>query len=370
MRAIVRLCGVLAATVALTLAGVLPAQAADDGGAVFVQTNDPTANAIDVFHRHADGSLTFANSYATGGNGGRAAGSASDPLASQGGLVLVREADLLLAVNAGSDTISVFKVDGDQLHRIQVLSSNGPFPTSLAVHGGLVYVLDAGGQGFVSGFRITESGLHPISNSTRSLGLANATPPFFLTAPAQIGFTPDGAHLIVTTKTINTVDVFSVSGGRPSATPTVNAAAGVPFAFLFDHAGRLVLNFAASGSLQTYRVNGDNTITPVSSATSDGQAAACWATAARGFIYVSNTGSGNVSQFRVASNGTVVLVNGIAASGISGAIDSATAGGFLYVQSGGSGTVDVFRIAAGGSLTPVQVMSVPGGASQEGIVAG
>ncbi len=370
MKAIVRLCGVLAATVALVLAGILPAQAADDGGAVYVQTNDPTANAIDVFHRHGDGSLTFANSYATGGAGGRAAGSASDPLASQGALVLVRDAGLLLAVNAGSDSISVFKVEGDQLHRTQVLSSNGPFPTSLAVHGGLVYVLDAGGDGFVSGYRIVNGTLHPISNSTRALGLGNTTPPNFLGAPAQIGFTPNGAHLIVTTKTHNTVDVFSVSGGRPSATPTVNAAAGVPFAFLFDRVGRLVLNFAASSSLQTYKVNGDNSITPVSAATGDGQAAACWATAAHGFVYASNTGSGSVSQFRVTSNGTSVLVNGTAASGIPGAIDSATAGGFLYVQSGSSGAVDIFRIATGGSLTPVQVMSVPGGASQEGIVAG
>ncbi len=370
MKAIVRLGGLLAATVALALAGVLPAQAADDGGTVYVQTNDPSANAIDVFHRHADGSLTFAHSYATGGQGGRAAGSASDPLASQGALVLVRDTGLLLAANAGSDSISVFKVDGDQLHLLQVLSSGGPFPTSFAVHGGLVYVLDAGGQGFVSGFRITESGLHAIPNSTRTLGLGNATPPFFLTAPAQIGFTPGGAHLIVTTKTNNTVDVFSVSGGRPSGTPTANAAAGVPFAFLFDQAGRLVLNFAAGSSLQTYRVNADNTITPIGAATGDGQAAACWATAAGGFVYVSNTGSGNVSQFRVTSNGTVVLVNGTAATGIGGAIDSATAGGFLYVQSGASGTVDVFKIVGGGSLSPVQVMSVPGGASQEGIVAG
>ncbi|TME43145.1 MAG: hypothetical protein E6I61_00415 [Chloroflexi bacterium] len=370
-----RVVGLVLAMVAAAIAAAIPAQAAggsDDssGRAIFVQTNDPGANSIAAYHRNADGSLTLAASYATGGQGGRETGAGSDPLASQGSLRLIHEAGLLLAVNAGSNTISVFHVSGDRLELTQVLSSGGPFPTAFAVHDNLVYVLDAGGQGFVSGYRIAGDRLHPIEGSTRTLLLANATVPFFLSSPAEAGFTPDGEHLIVTTKTHNTVDVFSAGpDGRLSATPVKNAASPVPFAFVFDRAGRMILNFAGSSSLETFTVNSDNTITPVSAPVSDTQAALCWVASARGYEYTSNTGSGTVSQFRVNADGTVVLVTAMAASGIEGATDSVASGQFLYVQSGMLSTVHVFSIGAGGSLTPVQVAAVPGGGSQEGIAA-
>jgi 6-phosphogluconolactonase (cycloisomerase 2 family) len=75
-----------------------------------------------------------------------------------------------------------------------------------------------------------------------------------------------------------------------------------------------------------------------------------------------------VSQFRVNSNGSITLVNAKAATGIPGAIDMVAAGGsFLYVEGGRFGTVNAFAIGADGSLTLVQTVSVPGGASLEGI---
>lgn len=373
MKRSIRLLGLVAAVAGAAVAAAAPAQAStsDEGQSVFVQTNDPEGNAIAAFHRNGDGTLTYVASYATGGQGGRETGSMSDPLASQGSLVRVPEADLLLAVNAGSNTISVFRVGGGTLDREQVLPSGGQFPTSFAVHGNLVYVLDAGGDGFVSGYRIQDGGLSPIPGSTRALGLANANAPFFLTSPAEVGFTPDGQHLIVTTKTNSTVDVFSVlAGGQLSAVPVKNAAPGVPFAFVFE-GERMLLNFAGTSSLQTFTVNADDTITPVSAPVSDGQAALCWVTGARGFEYASNTGSSDLSQFRVGGDGTVTLVNPVAASNVHGAIDSAAAGGrYLYVQGGLDSSVHVFAIGAGGALTQIQVAPVPDGDDQEGIAVG
>jgi len=376
----IRLFGVAAAMAAVAFAAV-PAQAAegDDGSAghaVFVQNNSTDGNGIAAYRRNGDGTLRYLTTYATGGLGGRETGAGSDPLASQGSLRLVPDAHLLLGVNAGSNTVSAFRVEGDRLHLTQVLSSGGPFPSGIAVHGDLVYVLDAGGAGFVSGYRVEGGGrLEPIAGSTRTLGLANATPPFFLSSPAQVGFTPDGEHLIVTTKTNGTVDVFSIGDdGRPSAVPVKNPverpATPVPFAWVFDQAGRMVLSFAGSSSLETFTVNPDNTITPVSAPVSDTQAALCWVTSAAGYEYTSNTGSGDVSEYRIAGNGTPVLVNPIAADNIPGATDSAASGGaFLYVQSGTSSTVHVFAIGPGGSLTRIQVASVPDGDDQEGIAA-
>jgi 6-phosphogluconolactonase (cycloisomerase 2 family) len=340
----------------------------NSGRAVFVQTNDPNANAIAAYHRNPDGSLQYRATYPTGGKGGRIVGAAVDPLASQGSLVFIRDEHLLLAVNAGSNTVSVFQVNGDRLHLNQVISSGGLVPVSIAVHEELVYVLDAGGGGSVSGYRLDDGSLHPIANSTRSLSLTSGIPPFLWSA-AEVGFTPSGEQLIVTTKLNNIVDVFSVGDeGRLSAQPVQNAVATLPFAFLFDRAGRLVLNYAATSSLQTFTVNPSGTITPVSAPVSDGEAALCWATEAHGFVYGGNTGSGDVSQFRVNSNGSITLVNAKAATGIPGAIDMVAAGGsFLYVEGGRFGTVSAFAIGADGSLTLVQTVSVPGGASLEGI---
>ena len=369
MKSPIRLLVVLAAMAATALAAAAPAQAADPlGGAVFVQTNDPAGNSIDAYRRNSDGSLTFLTSYRTGGLGGREQSAGSDPIATQGSLRL--DGGLLLAVNPGSNTVSTFTVNGDKLALTQVVDSGGLFPASVATHGDIVYALNAGGAGSVSGFRLEGGRLHPIEGSTRALGLANGNPPFFLASPAQVGFTPDGGHLIVTTKTNGTVEVFSVNpDGRLSAAPTVNTAGPVPFAWVFDSAGRIVLNFAGTSSLETFTINEDNTISPVGAPVSDSQGGLCWVTPAGAYLYTSNTGSGDVSQFQVLANGTIVLVNPIAAAGIPGATDSAAAGGqTLYVQSGLSSTVHVFSIGAGGALSPIQVAAVPDGGSQEGIV--
>ena len=369
----IRLVGVAAVVAAAAFAAVVPAQAAarDGGGhAVFVQNNSTEGNGIAAYHRNGDGTLTYLTTYATGGLGGRETGAGTDPLASQGSLELVADAGLLLAVNAGSNTISVFNVDGDQLRLIQVLDSGGSFPTGFAVRADLVYVQNGGGQGAVSGYRISGHKLHPIENSTRVLDLGNTPNPFFLASTAEVGFTPDGEHLVVTTKTHGTVDVFSVNpDGRLSSAPVKNAPAGpVPFAFAFDTSGRLILNFAGTSSLEAFTVNDDNTITPLGAPVSDTQAALCWITTAGGYDYTSNTGSGDVSQFQVLGDGTVVLVSAVAATGIPGVTDSAAAdGSFLYVQSGTSSMVHVFAIGPGGSLTRIQVVTIPDGDDQEGI---
>ncbi|HLI56795.1 MAG TPA: beta-propeller fold lactonase family protein, partial [Actinomycetota bacterium] len=159
----------------LALAAPLSASAAPgthgDGAdhVVFVQTDNPSGNQVVAYDRSGDGTLGWAASYATGGNGGILNGSAVDHLASQGGLAYDADAGLLLAVNAGSDTLSVFSVDGDHLRLRQVVDSGGTFPVSIAVSGDLVYVLNALDGGDVAGFRIDGGRLHPIHGSVRSL---------------------------------------------------------------------------------------------------------------------------------------------------------------------------------------------------------
>ena len=80
-------------------------------GAVFVQTNELAGNTIASYTRAANSVLTPAGRFATGGKGGAAVGAVSDRLASQGSLVYDGVHRLLFAVNAGSNSLSVFGVE-------------------------------------------------------------------------------------------------------------------------------------------------------------------------------------------------------------------------------------------------------------------
>jgi 6-phosphogluconolactonase (cycloisomerase 2 family) len=338
------------------------AAAATGTGAVFVQTNSPSGNTVVAFDRTADGTLTRAGTFATGGNGGVESGAVVDTLASQGSLTLDPAHGLLFAVNAGSDTLSVFSVDGSTLALRQVLDSGGSFPTSVAVSGNLVYVLNAGGAGSVQGFRITGGSLHALHDGTRSLALANADPPFFLTSPGQIGFSPDGSQLLVTTKgSTNSIDVFAVrANGSLADVPVVNASATpAPFAFTFDAAGRLVSAEAGLNTVTTYTLGADGTLSNPQSQP-DGQAALCWITGVGGSFYVANAGSATISGYRVDANGVPSLIGptGVVGRTEAGAIDLAPSSDqhFLYAESGGAGTVDEFQVNADGTLTKLGVV--------------
>jgi 6-phosphogluconolactonase (cycloisomerase 2 family) len=379
MRYLVRLVTVLASAFGLlvgTPAVLAHADEAGDGAghAVFVQTNDPTGNSIDVFARGGDGSLTYVATYATGGLGGREVGAAVDPLASQSALVFDAQHRLLLAPNAGSNTISVFSVRGTTLHLNQVIGSGGPFPSSIGVHDNIAYVLDAGFAGSIQGYRIDGDRLRPIEGSQRSLNLRGTiNPPAFLAAPAQLGFTPDGAHLVVALKgnSGGSVDVFSTSpSGRLSAGATTTVVGGNAFAFSFDPAGRLALVNAGLGNLSTYTVNPNGSLSLVSAGTADGQAAACWVVANRGFYLVANAGSGSLSEYTIGGGGGVTLqAQPVAAGAIPGAIDSASSGQFVYAQAGKDGTLHSYRVHADGTLTSLGSLTVHDGANQEGIAA-
>jgi hypothetical protein len=339
--------------------------------AVFLQSDNPAGNQILAYDQAADGTLSAAGTYDTGGLGAAEAGSVVDPLASQGSLALADGDHVLLAVNAGSDTVSVFRVSGAGLALWQIIPSGGQFPTSIAVHRGLVYVLNAGGTGSVQGYVLVAGTLRPLPGSNRSLALANTDPPNYLAAPGQIGFTPDGSQVIVTTKNSGSdIDVFSVGfAGLLSLQPVANASATpVPFSFVFDAAGQLVVTEAGTSNLSVYTVNVDNSVTALGSVT-DGQAALCWVTAVGSWFYGSNAGSATLSAFQVGTGGTPVLV-GPAASTQAGTTDSAATpnGRFLYVTNGGAGTVDEFHVNSDGTLFEIgMVTGLP--SPMEGIAA-
>jgi 6-phosphogluconolactonase (cycloisomerase 2 family) len=382
MKALTRFALAAGAAVGLS-ALVLPAVAGADpapnspafaqGGdhAVFVQTDNTAGNQVVAYHRNPNGTLATVGTYATGGLGGLLNGSAVDHLASQGSLTYDPVHNVLYAVNAGSNTVSVFSVYGDRLSLRQVIDSGGQFPVSVAVHGFNVYVLNAlsaNVQGYVSSF----GHLFPLPDSDRSLGLTVPTNTNqFTNTPGQVAVSPNGASLVVTTKLNNDdIDVFHIGPfGTLSPSAVVTSDPGGPFGVTFDAAGHLVVANTASNSLATYVLEPNGTAAAIDTVL-DGQAATCWVAGAQGSFFASNAGSADLTRFQEQSFSGALTLTGETPTD-AGTVDAAASldQQFLYVQTGANGIVDEFQVGPDGSLTPIGSVTVPGAVGGEGIAA-
>jgi 6-phosphogluconolactonase (cycloisomerase 2 family) len=339
---------------------------------VFVQTDNVAGNQVVAYDRAANGTLTLANTYATGGLGGVLNGSQVDHLGSEGSLTYNPAHSLLYAVNAGSNTVSVFSVRGDHLNLRQVVGSGGTFPVSVAVHGNLVSVLNAQNGGAIQEFYSLFGHLVPVPGSNRNLGLTIPTDTTqFTHTPGQVLYSPDGSQLIVTTKaTTNAIEVFNVGFfGFLSPSPVITTETGaVPFALTFDRAGHLVVGEAGPSALATFGLNRNGTLTPITVLAS-GQTGLCWVTATGSLLYTGNTAANSTSGYVTNPNGQLTLLGATATD--PGTVDGSISsdGHYFYVQTGGNGIVDEFRINSNGSLAEIGSVLVSGAAGGQGIAA-
>jgi 6-phosphogluconolactonase (cycloisomerase 2 family) len=362
-----KLVPLLAAATLFTLQIFWPQAGLAQGSAgnVYVLTNQPSGNAVMVFHRDADGILSFAGRFASGGTGG---GGGIDPLSSQGAVVLSEDGSFLLAVNAGSDSISLFAVCGDTLTLIDTVSSGGVAPVSLTVRQNLVYVVNAGETPNIAGFTIANdmgmNQLVPLAGSTQPLpGGADA-------GPAQVSFSPDGRVLLVTERGTDTIDTFTLDD-EGIAQPGVSFASSgsVPFGFGFGQNNIAVVSEAAEAALSSYQVDVSGNLSLVTGSLVDTQAGACWVVVTENgrFAYTSNTGSNTISSYAIDDDGSLMLLDVVAADAgeVSAPTDMALSANspFLYVRNGGDGTISGFYVEDDGSLTLVSTANgLPSGA--------
>lgn len=313
-------------------------------GSVYTMTNAPNGNEVAIFDRDGKGRLTLVGTVATGGIG---SGGGLDQLASQGSLMLTHNKDWLLAVNAGSNEISVFRVTKDGLELVDKIASGGVFPTSLAVFRDLVYVLNAGGTPNITGFTLNHKGhLRPIASSTRALpGLLHS----------QVGFDPSGEMVLVTDRTNNNLLVYPLGeDDTPATAPVVSPSHGPgPFSFTFSARGRLVVAEVGDNAVSSYHIQDDGALKLLTPSVANGQAATCWiVNVDGGYAFTANPGAHSLSSYRQPRRGELVLIAGAAGAGTSPIDLAATeTGRFLYALDPGFGGVDAFQIGADGSLT-------------------
>jgi len=334
--------------------------AADAPGAVYALTNVAGGNAVAMYSRGADGRLSWSGSVSTGGAGTGAS------LGSQGALALSDDGRWLFAVNAGSNDVSAFRVTPRGIELTGRVASGGIRPISVTVHGDVLYVLNAGGDGNISGFRVGNDGaLAPLAGSTRPLSGSGV-------GPAQVAFSPTGAWLVVTEKTTNRLDIYAVgSDGLVSGVNTAASAGGTPFGFAFGHRDELFVSEAA-GSASSYIV-GTAGLTLASGAVLTHQGAPCWAVVTENgrYGYTANAQGGSISGFAIASDGSINLIDGDGRTAVVGGgnIDLAVSGNSRYLyELNGNRSISGFRIEADGHLTTVgNVAGLP--ASTVGLVA-
>src|SRR5215471_1995117 len=237
--------------------------------AVYVQTNNATENEVIVFSRAEDGALAPVGRYPTGGRG-----TGVPHLASAGSVVLGDDGQWLLVVNAGSDELSLFAVQPDGLRLADRAGSGGRTPTSVAVRGALVYVLNNGTPN-ISGFHLGEGELAALPDSARPLSSAGAD-------PAQVSFTADGRVLIVTERGTDTISSYRVDErGYAQGPATIKSSGQTPYGFGLTANGSLIVSEAFGGAMgaaaaSSYAVSGAGELTMVSGSVGDTRSEVCW----------------------------------------------------------------------------------------------
>jgi 6-phosphogluconolactonase (cycloisomerase 2 family) len=310
-------------------------------GFAYVQTNDADRNEVVVFGRKEDGSLERLSGHSTGGKG-----SGAPHLPSQSSVVLAN--GRLFVTNAGSDDVTVFTVDGEELKVLDRLPSGGSTPRSVAVHGDLVYVLNTGDEPNVS--RLGGSWVMLPEGSD----------------PAQVAFTPDGRTLLVTDRASDSIHAFAVGDdGALGACVTHPSSGKTPYGFDVTADGVLVVTEAAGAqvgkaSASSYKLDGPAQLAPVSAAVGSTRSEVCWAVVSNDgrFVFVTNFGDGTVSTYAIGADGSIELREAVAAQTIEGEPglrDEALSsdGRYLYALHSDTGRVFGWKVGEEGSLAAV-----------------
>ncbi|WP_049762471.1 lactonase family protein [Lachnoclostridium phytofermentans] len=329
------------------------------GYMVYSMSNAADCNEVVAIRHDSGDNLTFVKAYKTGGKGTGA--QAVDPLGSQGSIILSDDGHFLFVVNAGSNSITSFKItNSGTLILADVKQSGGFFPKSLTTQSNLLYVTNAGNGSSIAsnitGFQVDENGkLFEIIGSTKSLSSKNAN-------PTCIVINYNGKKIAVSEQSTNLISVFTVQPDGSLTGPIVSNSSGAgPFGSVFFTNEILLVTEAGTNALSSYKVNHNGTLSVISSSILNFQSATCWVALSEDgrFAYTSNAGSHTITTYEVEYDGHVSVSNIVynTKDGSGAPIDSGVCTNYLYVLNGNEGSISVFITGREGKLIRKQVFS-------------
>jgi 6-phosphogluconolactonase len=317
---------------------------------VYTESNSAAGNQLLIFAQREDGSLAYVRSISAHGTG------SGNGLSNQGALAISPDGSLLFAVNAASNTISVFHIGGERTEFVSTAPSGGRTPVSLAVYDHLLYVLNQGSDD-ITGFQIHDGGLlEPLPGSTQALSGAGV-------GGAQLSFSTDGDFLVATEKLGGQIGVFAVVDDIAQAGQFRASFGAVPFGFAIDRRDRLVVSEAGGSAVTSYDLDA-GVLSVISGSVPTGQAAACWVaeTPNGRFAFTGNAGSGSVSEFFIDHAGRLTELGSTQIGAHAGTTDLAVSanGKVLFALDDGVGTINGLRIGADGRLEALPAMAPSG----------
>jgi 6-phosphogluconolactonase len=327
------------ALVFAVLGAVVPSAMAHQRGVLYTQTNDPAGNAVQRFDRAADGSLSPAGTFATGGAGLATLGGR------QGAVALSGDGRNLYAVNAGSSSVSAFRVGRHRTALLGSVPSGGVAPDSVDEDRGRVYVLNSGGAPSVAAFwRRFDGSLKAIPGGTRALAPG-------ADGAAQVSVTPDGRSLVVTERLANRLETLPLDRlGRPGAPVVTPSSGAVPFGFAITRRGDVVVSEAGASTVSSYREGAAGALGTVTASLPVGFGAACWvAVSPDGRLAYTGNASGSISGFAIARDGSLNAIGTTPTPSPRDLAFDATGRHLLAVSP--TGQVTSYRVGRDGSLT-------------------
>jgi 6-phosphogluconolactonase len=350
-------------------------------GHVYVDDNPAGPNTIGVFARHSNGSLTPASGspFAAGGTG---LGSGT---ASQGALQESSDGRYLLAVDAGSNQISVLRINrnGSVSEVGTPVSSYGVKPVSITVTPwgpqDLVYVANAGDGGEnYTGFTLDRGGvLRHLDESTIAVPDGSQL--------GDVLFNADGTKVAGTRVGTGLIDSFNVGRNgllyAASSSPSPSQGPGpIGAEFRPTNPSQLYVSNAHggpnAGTISGFNVSRSGTLSSIGSGPfADNQTAPCWVEISHNgrLLFTTNTAVPSISRYSIARDGSLTLLGTTATNATTekGPIDLRLSpdGHDLYVVDGGAAAVSSFAVH-GGSLTPLtsSPIAAPAGSSPVGVV--
>ncbi|KAK4938796.1 hypothetical protein LTR10_020803 [Elasticomyces elasticus] len=331
--------------------------------AVYLITNDQQ-NAVAAVPIAADGTLSAGTITLTGGAGSNVIDGATKqpaaPDALDGQSALTIAGQHIFAVNAGSNSLSMFSIDASNPTKLTLLGQPvdlpGEFPNTVAASAKhkIACVGTTGATNGVSCSSFSGSGLGEM-DGLRSFDLVQTTPPVGPTnTVSQLFFSEDESRLFATVKgdpTVNNTGFFSVfpvdasSWGKAATVSTTDIRSSPNgTAVLFGSA-----NIPGTSSVFVTDASFGGTVLDVDPATNeaslvakqviDGQVATCWATISplTNSAFVTDAGVNRIVEMSLA-NASIIAETDLSANGDPGLIDLKAAGDFIYALSPGNGT--------------------------------